>query len=93
MRMDFPVPAWYSIVTERQDRKKKEQGKKAHEIGRENFSKLCYETTDKYEGEFQELFSDLGVSTDWSMHYKTVSPSTIKISQTSFLDLMDKGHC
>ena len=71
----------------------KEQGKKAHEIGRKNFSKLCYETTDKYEGEFQELFSDLGVSTDWSMHYKTVSPSTIKISQTSFLDLMDKGHC
>ena len=71
----------------------KEQGKKAHEIGRENFSKLCYETTDKYEEEFQELFSELGVSTDWSMHYKTVSPSTIKISQTSFLDLMDKGHC
>ena len=27
----------------------KEQGKKAHEIGREEFSKLCYETTDKYE--------------------------------------------
>ena len=71
----------------------KEQGKKAHEIGRENFSKLCYETTDKYEEEFQDLFSRLGVSTDWSMHYKTVSPSTIKISQNSFLDLIDKGHC
>ena len=71
----------------------KEQGKKAHEIGRENFSKLCYETTDKYEAEFQDLFSKLGVSTDWSMHYKTVSPSTIKISQNSFLDLIDKGHC
>ena len=71
----------------------KEQGKKAHEIGRENFSKLCYETTDKYEAEFQDLFSKLGVSTDWSMHYKTVSPSTIKISQNSFLDLIDKEHC
>ena len=71
----------------------KEQGKKAHEIGRENFSKLCYETTDKYETEFQDLFSKLGVSTDWSMHYKTVSPSTIKISQNSFLDLIEKGHC
>lgn len=71
----------------------KEQGKKAHEIGREAFSKLCYETTDKYEREFQELFSKLGVSTDWSIHYKTVSPSTIKISQTSFLDLVNKGHC
>ena len=71
----------------------KEQGKKAHEIGREDFSKLCYETTDKYEEEFKDLFSRLGVSTDWSMHYKTVSPSTIKISQNSFLDLIDKGHC
>lgn len=71
----------------------KEQGKKAHEIGREEFSKLCYETTDKYEAEFQELFSKMGVSTDWDIHYKTVSPSTIKISQSSFLDLISKGHC
>lgn len=71
----------------------KEQGKKAHEIGREAFSKLCYETTDKYEAEFEELFSKLGVSTDWNIHYKTVSPSTIKISQLSFLDLIQKGHC
>lgn len=71
----------------------KEQGKKAHEIGREEFSKLCYETTDKYEAEFQELFSKMGVSTDWNIHYKTVSPSTIKISQRSFLDLIDKGYC
>ena len=71
----------------------KEQGRKAHEIGREEFSKLCYETTDKYESEFQELFSKMGVSTDWKYHYKTVSPSTIKISQKSFLDLISKGHC
>lgn len=71
----------------------KEQGKKAHEIGREEFSSLCYSTTDKYEAEFQELFSSLGVSTDWNIHYKTVSPSTIKISQLSFLDLTQKGHC
>ncbi|MCI8272955.1 MAG: valine--tRNA ligase [Clostridia bacterium] len=71
----------------------KEQGKRAHEIGREEFSKLCYETTDKYESYFQDLFSKMGVSTDWGIHYKTVSPSTIKISQTSFLDLAEKGHC
>ncbi len=71
----------------------KEQGKKAHEIGREEFSKLCYKTTDKYEAEFQKLFSRMGVSTDWDIHYKTVSPSTIKISQMSFLDLIAKGHC
>ena len=71
----------------------KEQGKKAHEIGREKFSQLCYQTTDKYEEEFQELFSKVGISTDWDIHYKTVSPLTIKISQASFLDLIAKGHC
>lgn len=71
----------------------KEQGRRAHEIGREAFSKLCYKTTDKYEDEFKELFSKMGVSTDWDIHYKTVSPQTIKISQKSFLDLVEKGHC
>ncbi len=71
----------------------KEQGKKAHEIGREAFSKLCYETTDKYETEFKHLFSKLGVSTDWDLAYKTVSPSTIKISQSSFLNLVEGGNC
>ena len=71
----------------------KEQGKRAHEIGREEFSKLCYQTTDKYEEEFKELFSKMGVSTDWSIYYKTVSPTTIKISQTSFLDLIEKKNC
>ena len=71
----------------------KEQGKKAKEIGREEFTKLCYETTDKYEEEFKELFSSLGVSTDWDIAYKTISPSTIKISQASFLDLVNKEHC
>ena len=35
----------------------------------------------------------MGVSTDWKYYYKTVSPTTIKISQKSFLDLISKGHC
>jgi len=71
----------------------KEQGKRAADIGREEFSKLCYETTDRYEKEFQDLFSKLGVGTDWRIHYKTVSPQTIKISQRSFLNLVSNGHC
>lgn len=71
----------------------KEQGKRAHEIGREEFSELCYLTTDKYEENFKELFSKMGISTDWDLAYKTVSPSTIKISQHSFLDLIKKNHC
>lgn len=71
----------------------REQGCKAHQIGREKFSELCYKTTDKYEANFKELFQRLGVSSDWNNAYKTVSPSTIKISQRSFLDLVQKGVC
>lgn len=71
----------------------REQGKKAHEIGREAFSKLCYETTDKYETEFKNLFYRLGLSTQLENTYKTVSPSTIKISQRSFIELVNQKNC
>ncbi|MDD2505011.1 MAG: valine--tRNA ligase [Bacilli bacterium] len=68
----------------------KEIGQKASEIGREEFNKQCYEITNKYEMDFKNLFSKIGVSTDWSLAYKTISPETIKISQISFLDLVHK---
>lgn len=68
----------------------KEIGKKAHEVGREEFAKLCLETTNKYNEEFKDLFSKMGVSTDWSLAYRTISPEVIKISQASFLDLVNK---
>lgn len=71
----------------------KEQGKKAHEIGREAFSKLCYETTNKYEEDFKKLFKRAGFSAELNKSYKTVSDSSSKISQLSFLDLVEKGHC
>lgn len=71
----------------------KEQGKKAHEIGREEFSKMCYETTDKYEAEFKKLFKRAGFSADVDNAYKTVSDKSAKISQLSFLELVEKGAC
>ena len=71
----------------------KEQGKKAHEIGREAFSKLCYETTDKYEEDFKRLFKRAGFSAELNKAYKTVSDSSAKISQLSFLELTEKKHC
>ena len=71
----------------------KECGKRAHEIGREMFSKLCYDTTTKYEDEFKILFYKLGLSADLEHSYKTVSPSTMKISQRSFIELVNKGDC
>ena len=70
----------------------KEVGKKAHEIGREEFSKLCYDTTTKYENEFKKLFKRVGFSAKVDGAYKTVSAQSSKISQLSFLELVEKGH-
>lgn len=67
--------------------------KKAHQIGREEFSKECYDLTNEYEEKYKELFMSMGFGVDWSLKYKTISPKTIKISQWSFLDLVKKGKC
>ena len=69
----------------------KELGIKAHQVGREEFQKHCYEISTKYEEEFIKLFKRIGVSADWNNIYKTVSPSTTKISQLSFIELVKKG--
>ena len=71
----------------------KEQGKKAHEIGREEFNRLCFETTDKYEAEFKKLFKRTGFSAAIDTAYKTVNKSSQKISQLSFIELVEKGAC
>ncbi len=71
----------------------KEIGERAEQLGREEFNKLCVEITDKYEKEFMELFKKIGFSVDWNLKYKTISDSTIKLSQKSFLDLVKKGKC
>lgn len=70
----------------------KENNLKAHQMDREKFQQLCYDTTNKYEEEFKNLFKRVGVSANWDYTYKTVSPSTIKISQLSFLDLIEKHY-
>ena len=71
----------------------KEQGKKAHEIVREEFNQLCFETTDKYENDFKKLFKRVGFSANIDDAYKTVSPSSQKTSQLSFIELVSKGAC
>ncbi len=65
--------------------------KRAHQIGREEFTKKCLEITKEYEDDFKDLFTKMGVSTDWSLTYQTISPKTSKISQLSFLDLVNKN--
>ena len=71
----------------------KEQNKRAHEIGREEFRITCYDTTNKYEEEFKKLFKRAGFSADIDNAYKTISSSTMKISQLNFIELVKSGKC
>lgn len=71
----------------------KEQGMRAHEIGREKFNELCFKTTYIYEDNFKNLFKRAGFSADINNAYKTVSKLNQKISQLNFIELVEKGKC
>ena len=71
----------------------KEIKKKAHEIGREDFNKLCFETTNKYEEDFKNLFTKAGFSANIDNSYKTVSNYSQKLSQLNFLELVERKAC
>ncbi|MBP3831800.1 MAG: valine--tRNA ligase [Clostridia bacterium] len=69
----------------------KQIGKKANQLSREEFTKLCLETTAKYEEQFKELFKSLGFSADWDYMYSTMGEKAQRTSQKSFIDLYNKG--
>ena len=74
------------ILTER------ETGIKGSEVPRAEFNKKCLEVSAKYRKQFKELWQRLGFSCDWDSAYSTISPQSQRISQRSFLDLLNKGY-
>ena len=70
-----------------------ENVKELKEISRKNFVETCSLLTDNDEKVFENIFRKIGHSYDWSLKYSTISPTAIKISQASFLDLVRKGLC
>jgi valyl-tRNA synthetase len=74
------------ILTER------EKGIKGSELPREEFVKMCEGVSAKYRVQFKELWQSLGFSCDWDSAYSTISESSQRISQRSFLDLLKKDH-
>jgi len=69
----------------------KELDIKATDLSRGEFIDRCLEVTRKYEKEFEELWRRMGMSLDWSLTYSTIEERTRRISQRSFLDLVEKG--
>lgn len=77
------------IPTERFVEKKREVS--PFVIGRAAFIQACLEETFVAEKMFQDLWQSVGLSVDWNLWYSSISPTTRKISQESFIRLLEKG--
>ncbi|NOT24643.1 MAG: valine--tRNA ligase [Acidobacteria bacterium] len=63
-------------------------GKQAISISRPNFIELCNRLTAEDEKTFERLWRYLGLSVDWSMTYATIDRRAQRVSQASFLKLL-----
>ncbi len=77
------------LPTEKYVEKKKKVS--AHALGRSQFIKLCLEETRDVEQQFKALWQRMGLSVDWNMEYSTISETTRKLAQESFIVLYKKG--
>jgi valyl-tRNA synthetase len=60
-------------------------------VSRPNFVELCLRLTESDEQAFERLWRTLGLSVDWSMTYTTIGRLAQRISQRSFLGLLERG--
>ena len=65
---------------------------RAHEMSRTEFINVCLKETHEVEQEFKTLWQKVGLSADWNYCYSTISAQTRKISQESFLRLLQKEY-
>src|SRR5207253_7957079 len=59
-------------------------------ISRPNFVELCLQLTEEDERVFESLWRTLGLSVDWSMTYTTIGKLAQRITQRSFLGLLER---
>ncbi|HJM68515.1 MAG TPA: valine--tRNA ligase, partial [Candidatus Babeliales bacterium] len=64
----------------------------AYKLGRSGFIDLCLKEGKPVEQEFQELWQVMGLSVDWNLKYETISETVRKISQESFIRLLEKDY-
>jgi valyl-tRNA synthetase len=60
-------------------------------VSRPNFVELCGEVVEQLEESYFDLWSDLGLSVDWTHSYRTIGPESIRASQRGFLRLVARG--
>ena len=60
-------------------------------VSRRNFIELCEQLTTSDEQVFEDLWTLLGLSVDWSMTYATIGERARKVSQRAFLNDLARG--
>lgn len=65
---------------------------RANKMPRQEFIDACEKIVVEEEDKFKELFNNIALSVDWNEEYRTITPESRKISQMSFLDLMQKDQ-
>lgn len=65
---------------------------RATDMSREQFIAECLSVSEEARAEFRALFKSIALSVDWAQEYHTISDDSRRLSQLSFLDLVNKGH-
>ncbi len=89
VRCEPGVPYDPNLKVERVDGKPKDPPRA---ISRKNFVELCDIVVKDDEKIFKSLWTRMGMSYDWAQEYATINAHCRRISQLSFLDLLEKNE-
>ena len=67
-------------------------GLRAGQIGRSAFIRKCLEVSEQAEADYRALWQRLGLSIDWRYTYRSSDDYSRRTSQTSFIDLYERGR-
>jgi valyl-tRNA synthetase len=65
---------------------------RAVDMSREAFIAECLSVSEEARAEFRAMFRSIALSVDWEQEYHTISDASRRLSQLSFIDLVNKGH-
>ena len=61
-------------------------------VSRQNFIELCLAQSRDDEVVYEQLFTQLGLSVDWDLSYRTIDAHSREVSQRAFLQNLADGH-
>lgn len=64
---------------------------RASHMQRHEFVEMCKQVVEESEESYKQICKSVALSIDWSQEYQTISNTSVKVSQMSFLDLYKKN--